>query len=187
MVRRVSCSLSTFAQGRSEHGRTGGQVIVEYAIVFPVILLVTFLIIQLAQLFVAKQVVSYAAFCAARAAIVGEDYDAAAVLVCSPIAGPTGVGAGTTFTLPGWGPVRGSAASAAKTHVMAIGGIQTNVPAATVEVTHDFELRMPIANVVAYKLGDVFLESGDLDYAYGAPHIRIRSRCTLSRPWTDQQ
>ena len=52
-----------------------GQAIVEYAIVFPIQILLTLCMIQLAYLFVAKQVVSYAAFCAARAALVYEDDD----------------------------------------------------------------------------------------------------------------
>jgi Flp pilus assembly protein TadG len=163
----------------------GGQVIVEYAIVFPILLLLTLLIIQLAHLFVAKQVVSYASFCAARAALVGEDYAAAARMVCSLIAGPSGVGTGATVTVPGWGPLRGSAASAVKTQAASLSNVPTPYPATTIEVTHDFELQVPVANSVTYSLGEIFLESGDLDYTYGVPHIRIRSRSTLSRPWSE--
>jgi Flp pilus assembly protein TadG len=161
-----------------------GQVIVEYVIVFPLILMLTLMIIQLAHLFVAKQVVSYAALCSARAALVDEDYQAAAKLVCSPIAGSTGVGAGTSVTLPGWGGLRGSAASDAKTQATLIANVITDTPSVTAEVTHDFELLVPVANRLTYDLGQMLPASEDLDMHYGAPHLQIRSRCTLSKPWT---
>ena len=46
-----------------------GQAVVEYAIVFPIQLLFTLAIIKVAHIFVAKHVISYAAFCGARAAL----------------------------------------------------------------------------------------------------------------------
>jgi len=86
-----------------------GQAIVEYAIVFPILLLVTLSIIQLSHILVAKQVVNYAAFVAARAALVADseerrqdDAEWAAAFVCSPIAGNAGVTTPDDIEIPGW-------------------------------------------------------------------------------------
>lgn len=169
-------------------GRSGrlGQAVVEYAIAFPVILLFTLIIIQLAHIFVARQVIDYASFAAARAAIVDEDYEAAAALVCSPITGTTGVGRGSAFNLPGWGAVPKSFASTVKTETLLVSGGDAESPAVTVEVAHDFELRVPIANALTYHLGDVALTLEGLDRSgYGVPHLRMRTRTTLSRPWSE--
>jgi len=164
-----------------------GQAVVEYAIAFPILLLLTLAIVQLAHLFVAKHVVSLASFYAARAALVGEDYERPAKMACSLIAGPAGVGTGSTITLPGWGPLRGSAAAEAKTTVLSVNDVQTDYPAETIEVRHQFELRIPVANALAYSLGDALLGLEGLDDAtYGAPHLEIRSRTTLSRPWSER-
>lgn len=93
--------------------REDGQTLVEFAIAFPIQLFVTMGIIQLSMIFMAKQVVNYAAFAAARAELVKqEDTDAgmAAAIVCTAIAGPT-TKADNRVTreeypliqLPGWG------------------------------------------------------------------------------------
>jgi len=52
------------------HRRQEGQTLVEFAIAFPIQILITLGIMQLAMIFVAKQVVNYAAFIAARAELV---------------------------------------------------------------------------------------------------------------------
>ncbi|MCX5866454.1 MAG: pilus assembly protein [Proteobacteria bacterium] len=71
-----------------------GQAMVEFAIAFPVLLLLVLAIIQLALLFNAKQVVTYAAFTAARSAAVypNKRFKAvyAARLACVPISASTG-------------------------------------------------------------------------------------------------
>lgn len=52
------------------HAQTSGQAMTEFVIVFPVLFLMFLVIIQTALLMTAKQVVEYAAFSAARSAIV---------------------------------------------------------------------------------------------------------------------
>jgi hypothetical protein len=52
------------------HTQTGGQAMTEFIIVFPVLFLMFLVIIQTALLMTARQVVEYAAFSAARSAIV---------------------------------------------------------------------------------------------------------------------
>ncbi len=173
-----------------------GQAMVEYAIVFPIQILLTLCMIQLAYLFVAKQVVSYAAFCAARAALVYEDDDrysagdearAAAALACARIAGSAGVDAGSVY-LPGWGELSGYNAALVKNDVRILStgddddsGPQP--PPVRVEIIHDFQLRVPIADEITYRIGDVLVSFEDVDKTYGAPHIPIRGTCTLARPW----
>jgi len=79
-----------------------GQALAEFAVVFPVQLLVTLGIIQLALVLVARDVVNYAAHMAARAELVGQEPTVAAAMVCSPITG-TSVGARTVRMVPGLG------------------------------------------------------------------------------------
>ena len=65
-----------------------GQAMVEFVIVFPVLFVFFLTIVQSALLMSARQVVHYAAFCAARAAMVGFDENQsarAAQLACAPI------------------------------------------------------------------------------------------------------
>ena len=167
--------------GRSCRGRQAGQAIVEYAIVFPIVLLIALSLIQLAHIFVAKQVVSYAAFCAARAALVGEDPDRAAAFVCSPITGTTGADRPEEFTLPGWGELRGSGASMVKTQPAVIDLAEGRYVSA--EVTHQFQLQIPIADELTYRVASVLMGVENVDRAtYGAPHLNIRGTAMLAVP-----
>lgn len=163
---------------RSENG----QVVVEYAIVFPIQLLVTLAIIQLAHIFVAKHVVSYAAFCGARAAVVGEDADDAAAVALSAIAGTTGATA-PNIEIPGWGEMRRSGAAREKTETLIDfeeAGDQTLVRC---DVVHLFELTIPLGNFLAYGVGHAFMGMDIFDDSYGAPHIAVKGTSTLVRPW----
>jgi Flp pilus assembly protein TadG len=83
-----------------------GQALVEYAIVFPLQLMMTLAIIQLAQIFVAKQVLEYAAFCGARATLVGLSEQEAQRAACIPLSGVCASSpedATANVILPGWG------------------------------------------------------------------------------------
>jgi hypothetical protein len=152
-------------------GPEGGQAIAEFAFAFPLQLFVMFAIMQLALLYVGKQVVSYASFSAARAALVGEGpadayrrAETAAALACAPITGPTVEGSNFSFaaltsdsatiTLPGWGPVPKSGISRRlKTVVSPI-----EYPSAgevEVTVTHYYELTLPVVNHLFAWLADL--------------------------------
>lgn len=169
-----------------------GQAIVEYAIVFPVQLMLTLAIIQLAHLFVAKQVLEYGAFCAARAAMIADPgateeevkelATAAAVIPISAIAGPSGVSEPDSVELPGWGTLKGSGAAREKTDVTVLGEIRSGVPVIKCNVEHDYELDVPVGNLVVYSLGDIFLRVEDLYYWGDAPHVRMKSCCALPKP-----
>ena len=104
--------------------RAAGQVIVEYAIVFPLQLMLTLAVIQLAHIFIAKQILEYGAYCAARSALVADTSTAAlerealwearlaAAIPISRIAGDSGFqNSDELITIPGWGLLPNSTAA----------------------------------------------------------------------------
>jgi hypothetical protein len=228
-VHSALCTLhSAFCTRRRRLGGDGGQALVEYAIVFPIQLMLTLAIIQLAQIFVAKQVVEYAAFCGARAKLVNLSDDearAAAVIPLSSICPSDPSDSNDTgslpnpnapgphafqLVLPGWGnrqpqssaaeldqlavdlsgdTARGPAYNrmrtqlsadqallsqnfnAGQTQYLSGCGIASNslfTPVNQSEtspllsgvgwtIQFNYPLRVPIGNVVAYQIGQVFL------------------------------
>jgi len=165
--------------------RARGQALVEYAIVFPIQLMLTLAVIQLAHLFVAKQVLEYAAFCGARAAVVGEDPKRAACVPISSIAGTSGVTISSTIDIPGWGTLPRSGAAEEKTDVEIRWIMPSGSPAIRCDITHDYELRVPVGNYVAYQLGSVFLAADELERIGDVPHIKMKASCALARPWEE--
>ncbi len=152
----------------------------EFAIAFPLQLLVMLSIMQLALIYVGQQVVTYSAYKAARAAVVAESpRDAqtrahrAAALICTPITGTTVRGASINpselrtgvIELPGWGELPKSAVSnRLKTIVSSLEQLDANEVEAT--VTHYFELSLP---VVGFLFGNVVGGSpADIEYGIGA-------------------
>jgi hypothetical protein len=182
--------------------------------------MMTLAIIQLAHIFVAKQVVEYAAFCGARAKLVGLDNEAtsfcgpgattplngaqvAALIPLSGLCGSAAADSTNGLTLPGWG----SRTMSAQTYQAILAGIpagpegdaqreQLNAfynapqtqyltgwgtasnPAVTPvnqsstssalpgvgwTITFNYPLRVPVGNVVAYEIGQLFL---GVDSAY---------------------
>lgn len=68
-------------------GAGRGQAMVEFVLVMPLLLFAIFIIMQIALICVARHMTHYAAYCAARAAIVNEDADGAAALALCPVTG----------------------------------------------------------------------------------------------------
>jgi TadE-like protein len=161
-----------FARGRKRSA--AGQVIVEYAIVFPLQLMFTLAIVQLAHMFVARQILEYGAFCAARSAAVAESGVShelieenalrAAAFPISRVAGKSGYEYDDeAMTVPGWGPLDGSTAALNKTRVTIseekIGG-STVIRCA---LRHDYELMVPMGSAVVYQVGQAFLTMSDVE------------------------
>lgn len=180
----------------------GGQALVEFAIVFPVIMLVTLGIMQLALIFGAQQVVLYAAFCAARAALVQEgdypDPEKAAELACIPITGTSvGVRPPVGESIPGIGAALKYAISKVKTSAE----VQVGQHEVTAVVTHYYELIIPIVNRIFVFRWESFLgieptteelrsmrtetamKNVMMSRIFGAPHLTIKEKCTLPKPW----
>ena len=169
----------------------GGQAIAEFAIVFPLMLLMVLAIVQISLMFVAKSVVEYSAFAAARAEVVGEDPEQAAAFVCSTIAGPSrGAGAGRFITVPGWGDLPRSAAAFEKTLVDVMDPGDNGSGHVTVEVTHYYELIVPVVSMI-FKPISRSVEPGDVPQGIfitlnDAPHMVLKSRYTRPVPWDEE-
>ena len=169
-----------------------GQAMAEFAVAFPLQLLLTLGIIQLSLIIVAAIVVNYAAEAAARAALVGEDPHQAASLICSPITGSTWRGAlGEGIRVPGWGVLPKSAQALHKTRVevdtppypgesdVSLRETQPLHPDTSTIVAyvhHDFELIIPVVDL----MGSFVFGGKKID---GARHITLTARGTQKVPW----
>ena len=87
IARRPLHGVTAMARVRQLLRSCRGQALAEFAVVFPVQLLVTLGIVQLALVLVARDVVEYAAHAAARSELVGEDPHRAASIICTPVVG----------------------------------------------------------------------------------------------------
>jgi len=141
--------------GREKAGETGAAM-VEFAIVFPLQLLVFLLGVQLCLIIVGKQVVNWSAFCATRAEVVGESAEDAAALACIPIGGvATSGGNFAPASLPGW---EGSSPdldvlsrrAREKVQVEVVEPASGGTGRAVVKVRFAFEMMIPLANWVIY-------------------------------------
>ena len=179
-------------------GRASGTVMLEFVLAFPLILTLMLACMQFAHIWMAKQVVHYSAFCAARAALVchtSERKDAsqqAAEQACAWISEGT-TGAEPDKLIPGWGEIPGSGGVARKTRVTVEDVGRWNVKA-TVE--HDFALIFPIVGpmigwaVNPWESGNEWTEKraddtgnvGDADLIRQA-HIRFKEVAVLPKPY----
>ena len=129
---------------------------VEFAIAFPLQLLVFLLGLQLCLIVVGKQVVNWAAFCATRAELVGENPTDAAAFACIPVGGAaTDGGSFTPSSLPGWGGSSPdldvlSQRAKEKTQVEVVESATGGTGRAVVRVRFAFEMMIPLANWVIY-------------------------------------
>lgn len=167
-----------------------GAAMVEFALVFPLQLLFTLGIMQLALLYIGHMVVHYAAFQAARAALVTDGSrfktERAAEIACAAITGKSAERGGLYS-------VTNLAALKTSVRIIDQGEHSHEV---SVEVTHDFELVIPVINEIFafdYKsflwFGGASRPSAEdavnrwLQAKYGSPHLRIVKSCVVVKPW----
>ena len=172
-----------------------GQAIAEFAIAFPLQLFITLGTIQLGLIYVGKQVVEYAAFCAARAEVVEEDPATAARIACTPITGstaPVGGTQATTLRIPGWGTLPHSDLAADKTSVTVDDPVGDGNGLVRVTVAHDLELAIPVVGSLIESIvgmtgggpyGVFASDTISSRYGGGAPHVRLRHTVELANPW----
>lgn len=134
-------------QSGQTRGTRRGSVMLEFVLAFPLILTLIMACMQFAHIWMGKQVVHYAAYCAARAALVCEkgEYQKAgqqaAEQVCAWVV--NGMTAGEVDKqIPGWGEIAGSGGVKRKTRVTVEEEGQWNIKAV---VEQDFALIMPVA------------------------------------------
>ncbi len=193
--------------------REEGQAVVEFAVVFPLQIMITLLVIQITLIMVGKQVVNYAAFTAARAQVVGESPEDAAATVCIPIAGTVDEGSGNEkeVLLPAWN-TEGKAPDFLKMSRRARGKLRVFVDETAddgnarvaVRVNFDFEMSLPFVNWVIYYALDAV--SPGLVHVKGieatsgpepddelacvvkdTPHIILKEKAMLAVPWANDE
>lgn len=183
-----------------------GSMLLEFILVMPILILLIFGIVQFSLILMAKQLTQYAAFCAARAAIVYNPAD-----YRSPNA-PKGGGFYTSS-----GPVFNAASKALSafkafshgtSQAVSIDANQSadlqeaaNIPAVKVAVSYKYPLLIPYAaEVIGYlHAGGDAKESWDItgftpgkDFSQklksvstkGTPMFSITESCTMPRPWS---
>ena len=166
-----------------------GQAVVEYAIVFPIQLMITLAIVQLAHIFVAKHLISYSAYCGARAALVAKtderdaDAEDAAVIALSAVAGPAGGAGEAKVDIPGWGELPRSGAARLKTTVAVEERDADGIPVVECKVEHLYQLTIPVGNYIAYQLGEMFISMPDIEETYGEPHLLVTGQSMMVKPW----
>ncbi len=136
--------------------RENGQVLAEFAIAFPLQLLIVFGIMQMSFLYISTLVVNFTAYKVARAAIVGEHSeqvdpnrtgaDVVAQTILAPLAGRS-LGSGdlkpAKSFIPGWGDISDSDYAAAKTKVVVFEPEGTSPGIVTAIVEYNQELLFP--------------------------------------------
>ena len=184
--------------GRWSRG-DGGSVMLECVLAMPVLFLLILGCAQVAHVWVARQVVSYAAVCAARAALTchQDEYQAAGRQAAQQVLAWLVIGQGDAEPekqLPGWGAIHGSGGVARKTRTTVAPDGPWNVKA-TVEF--DFALIMPVAGPVigwavnpwrqdfewlekqADPTGNQHRMEGGVQY----PHLRFRETAVACKPY----
>lgn len=182
---------------RTVASRRAGTMTLECVLAFPLVLTLALAVIQIAHIWLARQVVLYSAYCAARACLVchkGEYQPAAqqaAEQVCAWIVKGHAPGE-TDKTIPGWGRIPDSGAVRRKTRAR-VSEQNWNIEA-TVE--HDFALIIPIVGPIIgwavnpWQYGREWLvQRADPTGNAGAPdliflpHIRFRERALIPKPY----
>ena len=173
-----------------------GQAVVEFALIFPLQILVTLLILQISFLYVAEQVVNYAAFAAARAELVGEDAEQAAEAICTPIAGITDLGTGVEpIYYPGWGDLDRSDISRERTYLEddddddddMVTALADGEPYVEVMVKCNVELIFPVANKIVWWVWQGPEEEKpkkvwEID-EYDVPYVAVSASHRIPVPW----
>jgi len=151
-----------------------GQAMVEFVVVFPVVFLLCLVIMQTFLLLTARQVVNYAAYCAARSAIVflpdsgnteaKKKAERAAIIACWSISPMKGFGSAETFIKPIEDMVEGATGinfDLARRYNMARSLVTVNLTPekitsphqdVTAEVTYNVVMGIPIANRLFYEM-----------------------------------
>jgi len=152
-----------------------GQAMVEFVVVFPVVFLLCLVIMQTFLLLSARQVVNYAAYCAARSAIVFLPYSGsvaknkakrAAIIACWSISPMKGFGSAETFIKPIEDMVEDATGidfELARRYNMARSNVSVVLKPAefnektphhdvTAEVTYNYVMGIPIVNRLFYEM-----------------------------------
>lgn len=175
----------------------GGQGMTEFAIVFPVVFILVLVFIQAFLLLATRHMVNYAAFCAARSAIVfypenGKDEaekkaKRAAEIALIAVSPMKTFGAADPFIQPVEDVVEdlsGQNFNLARRYSMAKSNVEVKLTIngdekdphvdITVDVTYYSVMGIPIANTMFYEMGSKYCEKRD-----GLLVFTLKASCTL--------
>lgn len=171
-----------------------GSVMMETVIVMPILLFLIFVIIQFAHIWTAKQMVSYAAFCATRAITVvppGEQHDAAlnaAKMALSWMCLVDGAEkSGARVTVPGWGEIFGARSVGSRVIVNPediIDGQNNTNPVAAVKVMFKFPLLISAMAVNKVLGAAASVTPTSID---GWPYVTLSETCVLPMPYSTER
>jgi hypothetical protein len=137
-----------------------GSAMMEFVLVMPLLFVMIMGVLQIAHIWMARQVVHYAAYCAARSTLTANHVQfrdqsvatAAALRVCAWIAFDDGEGSTQDVEIPGWGTIPFSGSVKKRTRVVTgytdseYMGMLGSCPWQTRAVVEfDFALLMPVA------------------------------------------
>ena len=157
------------------------QALAEFAISLLVHLALWLGVVQLCLVFVAKEVVNYAAFTACRAELVGRDPQHAAEIVCARISHVVeipGRARSTVTEAPGWGELYNSDLAGSKAEVEVLTPVTASSPEVKIRLTYYYELMFALPLVY-----DVIGDAMGFEYRNGAWHARLVKEFTLPKPW----
>lgn len=176
-------------------GSDRGSVTLEFVMAFPVVLTLIMGAAQFGHIWMARQVVSYAAYAAGRTALICHDSERdqacrqAAEEVCAWVS--IGQASGEAEKkIPGWGKIPGSGAVKRKTDITI-----EDLDDWTVKVTVDFDfaLVMPIAGAVigwavnpnewVEQQADVTGDKHRQQDSIGYPHLRFSETSIVCKPY----
>ena len=160
--------------GKKLRKEESGQAMVEFAVVFPVVFLLCLVIMQTFLLLSARQVVNYAAYCAARSAIVflpdsgnaeaKKKAERAAIIATWSISPMKGFGSTETFIKPIEDMIEGATGinfDLARRYNMARSLVKVKLTPekiksphedVTAEVTYNVVMGIPLANRIFYEM-----------------------------------
>ena len=185
-----------------------GSMLMEFVLVMPLLFIMIMLVLQFAQVWMVKQVMSYAAFCAARSTIcVNEAYPADAQHGAETAAKRVlawvnffGTGGSKGVKVPGWGEIPESAGIDRRVTVYlndAIPEIGYPIPGArAAQVVFNCPLLIPIAGQMVSWYAQHTYADGDAEIwgwtgkqcllpGEGVfPYIRLRKTCILPLPYS---
>jgi len=180
-----------------------GSLLVEFVFAMPLLFILIMGVVQIAQIWTARMVTHYAAFCAARATLVANDSAAqakaldAAKQVCAWMAfDDDGSNGGN---VPGWGDVPHSAGLGSRVRVRVMEGSAVGAPwLKGAEVQFDFNLLIPVAGTMLGYLSRNAV--GNADYkpamgwtgehehgSYSGPFITLKETVWLPKPYSTRR
>ena len=172
-----------WTQNISANGERGA-ILVESALIMPLILFITLGIFQLSLIYVARSVLNYATYSASRAVLVDEDPQQAANTILSVISGPSDPAyGGQTLDIPGWGNLPRFDYATARTRVHVVDEATDANPRVTVRVEHDYQLILPSFTLYMFGLTTQTFRSFEEN---GKSYLTMSDSCTLPRTWLSE-